>query len=208
MGYVWLLTIGAAVFIGLALLGVGRALWSFVVAALMLGAAGYAWQGRPAQGGTPVRALAQAGALEPELVLLRERLFGRVATDEAYLAVADAATRAGDRRAAVRAVLAGVGKHPGSAALWTRLGETLAEHDQAVSPPALFAFRQAARLAPRHPGPPFFQGLAHVRVGEFDQARDAWRRALALTAPQADYRPVIIGYMELMDAMLAQQQPR
>src|SRR3546814_6776767 len=51
MGWVWLIVIGAAAAGALALLGVGRGLWSLVGAALMLGATGYALQGRPDEPG-------------------------------------------------------------------------------------------------------------------------------------------------------------
>src|SRR3546814_7244633 len=53
MGWVWLIVIGAAAAGALALLGVGRGLWSLVGAALMLGATGYALQGRPDEPGSP-----------------------------------------------------------------------------------------------------------------------------------------------------------
>ena len=92
--------------------------------------------------------------------------------------------RAGDARAAILWILAGINHIPNSAALWTGLGSAYAQHDgNLVSPEALFAFRRAMQLAPRHPGPPFFLGLAYVRANQFSQALPYWRRALALTPP-------------------------
>ena len=67
--------------------------------------------------------------------------------------------------------LAGVRKFPDSALLWVVLGNALSTHDGGrVSPPALFAFQQATRLAPGNPAPSFFLGLAYVRGGEFAAA--------------------------------------
>ena len=54
MGYFWLAAIGVGAFALLAVLKVNRVLWTMVAAALMLGAAGYAWQGQPGLAGHEV----------------------------------------------------------------------------------------------------------------------------------------------------------
>ena len=92
---------------------------------------------------------------------------------------------------------------PESVSLWTVLGSTLARHDaDQVSPPALFAFQQAARLSPDHPGPPFFLGLAYVRAGNLAAARVPWARALALSPATAPYRAPIAERLALLDRYL------
>ena len=203
MGWVWLLVIGAALLGALAALGIGRALWSLTAAALMLGAAGYALQGSPTLPGRAAVPSA-AGAADAATTDLRDRMLGRFSGDGAYLVAADAMTRAGDRGAAVRVILAGISRIPESVLLWTGLGIALVAHDGGqVSPPALFAFQQASRLSPRHPAPPFFLGEAYVRAGDFDNARRYWRRALALTPPGASYRPDIAVRLALLDQLLA-----
>src|SRR3546814_11342997 len=58
-------------------------------------------------------------------------------------------------------------------------------------------------LAPKHPGPPFFLGLAYVRAGEFAEARPFWARALDLTPGDASYRPEIAVRLMLLDRFLA-----
>ena len=204
MGWVMLALIGAGAFGGLALLGVPRLLWSIAAAALMLGAVGYALQGRPWLGSTPAIADVGADADSPDLIDLRDRMLGRYTGDAAYVTAADAMTRAGDRRAAVRAILGGINAIPESVLLWTALGNTLSAHDGGqVSPPALFAFRQAARLSPRHPGPPFFLGQAYIREGNFAAARLCWARALALAPPRASYRADIAERLMVLDRYMA-----
>ena len=204
MGFVSLALVGAAAFAALVWLGVGRALWSLVGAALFLGAAGYAWQGRPLMPAAPARPARAAAAIDPAAIALRETLLGRYTADAAYLVAADAMTRAGDTRAAARVTMAGVRKLPRSFILWTWAGVTLAADaaDQ-VTPPALLAFRQAARLAPEHPAPPFYTGMAYVRAGQFAQARTYWRRALALSPAGTSYRREIALRLALLERLLA-----
>lgn len=206
MGWLALLLLGLAAMAAMAVLGTARRLWSLVGAALMLGAAGYALQGSPGLPASPARPAATDQEVDPNIITLREQMLGRFYSDTAYLVAADAMTRVGDKRAAVQVILGGLRAQPRSLALWTGLGTAYAAHDRdTVSPPAMFAFQQAMRLAPEHPAPPFFLGLAHVRAGDFRAARPWWARALALS-PQtgASYRREIAVRLALLDRYLAQ----
>ena len=206
MGWFALAFVVAAAAASLVLLRVDRALWSMVGAALMLGAAGYAWQGTPTLPASPARGAAAGMADDPTLVDLRERMLGRFTADSAYLTAADALGRSGDRRSAVRAIIGGLNRYPQSLMLWTALGTAMAAHDGNVpSPPALFAFRRAIRLAPLHPAPHFFLGLAYVRANDFRNARAEWARALALSPAGASYRRDIAVRLMLLDQLLAEQ---
>ncbi len=188
MGWVALALVALAAFAALLALRVDRRLWSMVGAALMLAAAGYAWQGQPglpasdAQAGRPDRMQDDA------MVDLRNQMFGRFGMDGAYLTAADALSRTGNARYEVQAILGGIRRDPSGAALWTALGDALARHDGQLSPAAKLAFAQARRLAPTHPGPVFFLGLAQLRANDFAAAEASWRRALALTPADAPYR--------------------
>lgn len=204
MGWLTLALIGAGAMALIVRLGVERRLWPMVGAALMLGAAGYALQGRPMQPSQSARPLASADADDGSLIDLRDRMLGRFSGDGAYLVAADAMTRAGDRQAAVQVILGGIRAIPQSTLLWTGLGNALVAYDgNVVSPPALFAFQQAARLAPRHPAPPFFLGLAYVRAGEFAKAKPLWQLALRLTPPGLSYRADIAERLNLLNRYLA-----
>ena len=204
MGWVGLLVLGGGVMALLVRLGIGRGLWSAAGAALMLGATGYAIQGRPTLPAHPATPAAMIQPEDPGIIELRDRMLGHFSGDGAYLVAADAMTRTGDRRLAVQAVLGGIRRYPESVLLWTGLGTALAAHDGGrVSPPALFAFEQAMRLSPRHPAPPFFLGLARVRAGEFAAARPLWARALALCPPNASYSRDVAVRLALLDQYLA-----
>ncbi|GAA0673791.1 Flp pilus assembly protein TadD [Sphingomonas insulae] len=206
MGWLILILIAVEIAAALILLRVNRVLRSMVGAALMLGAAGYAWQGSPMLPASGARPDAIRLADDPALVDLRERMLGRFTADAAYLTASDAMARAGDQRSAVRAILGGLNRYPRSVMLWTALGTALAAHDgNQPSPPAVFAFDQAIRVAPLHPAPHFFLGLARVRANDYAAARAEWARALALSPRGASYRRDIAVRLMLIDRLLAEQ---
>lgn len=208
MGWIALALIGVATAVALWLLGVARPLWSFVGAGLMLGATGYAVQGRPALPGHPVEAFTRPIVLDQGLIELRGDMLGRYYQDNAYLVMADGLTRAGNPRAGVQVILGGIAHIPDSLALWTWLGMAYARHDGgAVSPAARLAFEQAMRIAPRHPAPPFFLGVALIESGDFAGARPYWARALALTPKGLSYRPAIAERLAILDKYLAATKP-
>ena len=202
MGWLCLALLGGGAMAALVLLGLARPLWSLVGAGLMLGAAGYALQGSPALPASPARPVADVADADPGLVAIRAQMFGRFTAADAYLMASDAMLRSGDATAAARLLLGGINARPANVALWTELGTVLAHRDgDRVSTPALFAFRQAARLAPGHPAPFFFIGLARIRAGEFAQAHAAWSRALALSPPDAPYRPMLAERVGLLERL-------
>jgi cytochrome c-type biogenesis protein CcmH/NrfG len=113
---------------------------------------------------------------------------------------ADALARSGDKRTAVRIMLAAVGGKPDSVAYWTELGNLLFAHDgYQMSPAAQFAFRRARTLGPRDPAPFFFEGMAQIRAGDVMKARTLWRLALQRTPADAPYRAAIAQRVMLLD---------
>jgi cytochrome c-type biogenesis protein CcmH len=205
MGWIVLLVIGAGAF-GLALLlGAPRTLGSFIGAALMLGATGYALQGRPGLAGRPTSAGRTGSTLDAGVAELRTKMFGRFGAAEPYFFAADALERTGAQANAVRLLLGGVNAQPNNAALWTGLGTAYAEHDGTVSPAARFAFARAMQLAPDHPGPPYFLGLALVRAGQFREAQRWWARSYAITPDALSYRAEIGRRLTLLEALIASE---
>lgn len=203
MGWATLAFLAAGAFAGLARLGVSRRLWSMVGAALMLGAAGYALEGRPTLPASPARPDARDAAPDEGLIELRTEMFGRFGAEGAYLTAADAMARAGSPTYEAQTILGGLRAVPKSVGLWTALGDALARRDRQLSAPARFAFDQAIRLSPRDPGPRFFLGLAQVRANDFAGAQRSWRRALALTHPDAQYRAAIADRLALLARLRA-----
>jgi cytochrome c-type biogenesis protein CcmH len=209
MGWLMFLVAAMAACVLLWALRFPRRLWTVAATALMLAAAGYAWQGSPTLPGHPVAATAQAGDVDPELIALRDAMFGRFNFSWASFTRADAMSRIGAPDTAARAMILTVRQAPGDPGAWTWLGVKLAENDgNQISPAANFAFERAMALGPNHPGPPFFFGVAYVRQGRFAEARPLWEEALRRTPENASYRSQIGVRLMLLNRFLAAQAGR
>ena len=205
MGWLMLALIAVTTSALLAVLRVPRLLWSLVASFLMLGAAGYAYQQEATLPGQPVSAQKIKLPVDPTYKELRDTFFGRFGSESLYFGISDRVLADGDTQFAAAVVTGGINYAPKNAALWTELGNVVALHDHGlVSPASLFAYEQAMRIAPVHPGPPFFLGLAYVRAGQMAAARPYWARALALTPANASYRGEIAERLALLDSYLAQ----
>ena len=136
-------------------------------AALLFGAAGYAVLGRPGLPSSPRSAEqrpAANSAHQPAPCLLRH-----VSADRALARDLGIPRAAEARRRTPRGILqSAVREHPGDPALWVGLGNALADHAGTLTPASELAFRRAAELAPDHPAPRFFYGLALARSGDIE----------------------------------------
>lgn len=188
----WVIVLGMALVTGGALWRWGRlprAAFEAVAAALLLGLAGYALQGSPDQPDRPVRPHAAAPQVEEAEIELRNKMGPGFGTSSQYLMTADGAMRAGLPAAAVGFLKRGLQEHPDDPDLWLGLGNALIVHnDGQISPAATFAFQRAADIAPQHPGPPFFMGLALAQNGKFAEARAVWTELLARAPADAPWR--------------------
>ncbi len=158
-------------------------------AALLFGIAGYAWQGSPNEPGTSVAARETENRLDPAMVQSRKDMMGQFGNEAQWMDFADTMTRMGATQGAVLAMRSGIRDNPKSVNLWVGLGNALVAHgDGLVSPSARFAFQHAAKLSPKHPGPPFFLGIALAREGRMEEAAQIWRGLLARTPKDAPWR--------------------
>ena len=204
-GWLILALLLIAVFALLVATRVAKPLWGFVGAALMLGAAGYAWQGRPTLPGAPRAAERTVQAPDIAADDLRDAIWGRFTYDYAYAVAADGLARAGATQAAANAVLGGLQRAPDSGRLWTRLGTAILAHDggQVLSPAARAAFARGIAAAPGHPGPYFYYGMALIQTGDLPDAKLAWLAALARTPRNASYREDFAMRLVLLDRLMA-----
>lgn len=206
IGWFVLLTLIAASVSGLWLLKLRGGLLTAAAAALVFGAAGYAFQGRPGMPGAPAD-MAAAGAVIP-LTQARHAFFGQFSAEEPWLRLSEGLARSGNTEDAANLLQNAVDRYPGSAQLWIGLGNALVDHAHGLTPPAEFAYRRAAELAPGHPAAPFFYGLARARSGDRAGAVAIWQRILANAPPTASWRPLIeLGVKTLGDPPPA-DQPR
>ncbi|WP_157073574.1 tetratricopeptide repeat protein [Sphingomonas soli] len=207
MGWAMLGLVALAAVILLAITRFPKRLWTIAATGVMLGAAGYAWQGSPGLPGRSASIEKQAGEVDPGLVALREAIFGKYGTAVfTYATAAESMIRTGRPDLATVVWLGAVRKYPEDYALWSGLGLALAEQDgNQISPAAKLAFDKALALHPSHPGPQFFYGLALVRAGQFAEARPYWAKAVELTPADISYRDELRVRLFLLDRFLAAQ---
>jgi cytochrome c-type biogenesis protein CcmH len=177
-----------------------RAGLQFLGAALLLALAGYAWQGHPRLAGSPHRPPEHRGLPDSEFAKVRQDLLGRFDTADRWLTIADAYNREGDTEGAAQIIEAALKAHPNDADLWVGLGNALVIHGGGMmSPAAQLAFQRAAAIAPDHPGPKFFYGLALAQGGHLDEAERIWRDLLASAPPGAVWRGAIEERLRMID---------
>ena len=189
MGWLTLMLLMAAALAGLWLLRVRGPILTAAASALLIGAAGYAFQGRPDLPGAPAQA-DEASDVFP-LTEARHAFFGDFAPGETWLRMSEALARTGSSEDAVGILQNAVRRYPGDPELWIGLGNALVDHAHGLTPPAELAFRRAEEVAPGHPAAPFFYGLALARSGDRQGALTLWRGILAKAPPRADWRPLV-----------------
>jgi cytochrome c-type biogenesis protein CcmH/NrfG len=181
----------------------------FLAAGLLFALAGYAWQGRPGLGGAPKHAPEHRSIPDNDYTNLRGDMMGRFDQASSWLTIADSYQRRGDTAGAAEVLQRAVQLHPRDANLWVGYGNALVIHGGGMmSPAAQLAFSRAAEIAPDHPGPRFFYGLALAQGGQYDQAEAIWRQLLAEAPATADYRNTIEQRLQaLQQARAAGQIP-
>lgn len=189
MGFAWLALLALATVGLLRLAKLRGPLLTLAAAAIAFGCAGYAWQGRPDLAGVP-RAVAERGA-PISLAAARVTLMGQFDNTDSWLTMSDNFAARGNSQDAVGILRSAVREHPRNYKLWVGLGNALVDHGRGLNPAARLAYRNAAALAPEHPAPPFFLGLAEARSGNVEQALRLWRGILAKAPANAGWRPLV-----------------
>ncbi len=193
MGWLWILGLGAVVLI---------ALWKFArfdrtslqltAAALLVAMAGYAWQGRPALPGKPAPPPVRVAKPDSDFAETRKAMLGEFDSAGAWLTMAESYQRQGDTQSGAEILQSAVRKSPNDPDLWVGLGNALVIHAGGMmTPSAEIAFRRASKIAPEHPGPKFFFGLALAQGGKFDEAESLWRGLLQTAPADASWRPMV-----------------
>lgn len=173
----------------LLVLALGAALWPFVrkdrgalqflAAALLLALAGYSWQGRPDQPGSPKSEEGRQAVPDDDFAILHPDLLGRFDRAYSWITLADGDRRSGNPLGGAQVLESAVRANPRNYALWTAYAYALvAANADLMSPASQLAFERAYRLAPNHPAPVFVYGLALARGGNWDQAEQVWREQL------------------------------
>lgn len=198
-GLASLALIVAATLAGLWLLKLRGPVLTLAAAALMIGAAGYALHGRPSLEGAPDTAVTRPPSIP--LTKARKALMGQFTAADTWMTISESYAARGQTKDAVGVMNSAIRARPTDFAMWVGLGNALADHARLLTPAATFAFERAAELAPGHPAPPFFLGLAEARSGKADAAAARWKAILAAAPAEASWRPLV------EDALLAITPP-
>jgi cytochrome c-type biogenesis protein CcmH len=170
-------------------MGARRGFLTATAAALVFGAAGYALQGSPGLAGAPAQAAATRSAIS--LTEARHAFFGQFTAAESWMRISEALARDGQFADSAGILQNAVKRYPGDPQLWVGLGNALVEQGRGLSPPAELAYRRASEIAPGHPAPGFFYGLALARSGDRQGALRMWRSVLADAPANASWRPLV-----------------
>lgn len=205
MTWVLILLTALAAFVVLAfVLKMPRAGWELTGAALLLGISGYALQGRPDEPGAPKAPVENQKAADAALIKQRQEMGQAFGEGQSWLVLADGLARNNQYGAAAEVLRKGTQQFPNDADLWVAMGNALVGHsDGLISPAAQFAFQKAANIAPDHPGPPFFMGMALAQTGRLAEARAIWAELLQRSPADAPYRQDLVSRIQRIDSMLA-----
>lgn len=203
MGWLILLGFLLLLFGGLVWLGkLPRSTYELTGAALLLGVAGYAWQGNPGMAGVSIEPAEKPNSFDDSSIESRKEMGERFGSAREWLVFSDALNRSGKHVAAANYLRNGVKEHPNDPDLWVGLGNALVVHaDGIITPAAQFAFQKAADISPEHPGPPFFLGMAYAQSGKIDQARAIWTELLERSPEEAPWRKDLESRLAAMEQM-------
>ena len=188
-GFAWLALIAAATVGLLWLMKLRGPLLSLAAAAIAFGCAGYAWQGRSDLAGVSRAAGAKGAPMS--LAGARVALMGQFDNADSWLIMSDNFAARGNSKDAAGILRSAVREHPRNYKLWVGLANALVDHGRGLNPAARLAFGNAVALAPNHPAPPFFLGLAEARSGNPAEALRLWRAILAKAPANAGWRPLV-----------------
>ena len=181
----------------------------FLLAALLLALAGYAWQGQPSLDGAPRKVEVAEKQPDTPFMSLRREMFGQFDTADRWLIMSENYRHSGKTADAAAMIRSGLRANPRNATLWIGYGDALVAHGgNVLTPAAEFAFRRAGAIAPKHPGPPLFYGIALAQSGNFPGAEQQWRRALALAPADASWRAELQRQLAALDKARADGQLR
>jgi cytochrome c-type biogenesis protein CcmH len=201
MGLLILLVLAVAAFAAIWRLGrLDRAGAQFLASALLLAGAGYAWQGSPSRAGSPKRPPETQDRPETAFAQMRKDMLGRFDTADRWLTIAEGFQRRGDTRGGAGVIRSALREHPDNAILWVGYGNALVVHSGGLmTPAAQLAFERAAELAPDHPAPRFFFGLALAQSGRLDEAERVWSDLVATAPADATWKAQVEQQLQALE---------
>lgn len=173
-------------------------------AALLAGLAGYAFQGRTGLTGSPAAERPHVALPEAMTIPLAEEFFGRFNGAFSWLVIANSFLARDDSGEAVATLASATRAAPRNAQLWIAYANAMRIHSGGrISPASRLAFERGAMLAPGHPGPAFFYGLAVLQTGDPEGALAIWNDLLAKAPENARWRGALATRVLLLEQLQA-----
>lgn len=204
----WLILLGLTALALLLLVWPGRldrAALMLAGAALFTAAAGYAWQGTPAEPGAPAAGRVQKGMrADTPFAVERQSFLNKFGETGQWLGTADAMNRLGEDQIAVAFMRSAVQKHPRDADLWIGYANSLLIlADGTITPAVNLAFDRAQAINPDYPAPRYFRGIAAIEAGDPGAAERQWRDLYASLPADSLWRKPLADRLAVFDALRA-----
>jgi cytochrome c-type biogenesis protein CcmH len=209
IGWLPILVMAAMVIGGVLLFVPGRKqLWPAIAAAVVLGLAGYAWQGSPEQAAAPAQPIPAKLKAADALLQMRADMDTGYGIGKQWLITADSYARSGKYDYSAAFIQAGLRQHPKNGDLWAGLGVVLLlAGDGQMSPPAKMAFANARKFGPRNPAPDYFDGLVELFEGRPARTVEIWQRLVDDAPDKAIWQPKLESQLGGLKTMLQSVQP-
>ena len=209
IGWLPVLVMSALVIGGVLLFVPGRKqMWPAIAAAVVLGLAGYAWQGSPEQAASPAQPITAKLKAAEALLQMRADMDTGYGIGKQWLITADSYARSGKYDYSAAFIQAGLRQYPKNGDLWAGLGVVLLlAGDGQMSPPAKMAFANARKFAPRNPAPDYFDGLVELFEGRPAKTVEIWQRVVDDAPENAVWRPKLESQLGGLKTMLQSVQP-
>jgi cytochrome c-type biogenesis protein CcmH len=207
-GWIAILVIAALAAAGiLAFTPQRRRLWSVVLAAVILGLAGYAWQGRPELASAPAKPIEGKLKAADALITMRAAMDANYGPAKQWLILADSYARDGNYKYAAAAINSGLRNNPTDGDLWAGLGVVLfLAGDGKMSPPAQMAFANARKYRPTHRAPDYVKGLVALFDGQPLQTLSLWQGLIDGAPDKAVWKPKLESQLNGIKSMLQSAQ--
>ena len=208
-GWLPVLVIAAVVIGGVLLFVPGRKqIWPAIAAAVVLGLAGYAWQGSPEQPASPAQPITAKLKADESLLQMRADMDTGYGIGKQWLITADSYARSGKYDYSAAFIQSGLRQYPQNGDLWAGLGVVLMlAGDGQMSSPAKMAFANARKFAPKNPAPDYFDGLVELFEGRPVKTVEIWQRLVDDAPDKAIWRPKLESQLGGLKTMLQSVQP-
>jgi cytochrome c-type biogenesis protein CcmH len=170
--------------------------------------AGYVWTGTPGMPGVSVATTVPPQVeFDPNKASQALQFTDRFSASARWMAMADNFAQRGNFDTAAGLLVSATRQYPKDAEIWVMLGNILeAKAGTPNSPPALLAFRNAARINPDSPSLLYRAAMMQLESGDLPAAIASWERLLAVSPKSAGWRSDVERIVTLAKQRVASQQ--